>query len=329
MIRALVKGTGLALFGISNSGEKFYRYITRDILDTQRSHIIKLHRVWPGTFRQIQEVYGRSLNKKTICIHEVGWTPFWPCINFLVSGSGGVLVNTGFLGSTLLMRHLVFAINQTIDLVGKLHPGIKVPQKRIDLLNSLRWSGTLDKFLDKTDSRYVEGCEPAKLPIQDESVDIIYSGGQLEHYPEPLLRKWLGEALRVLKPGGLLAPVFDHRDHLYHFDHGIPFLNHYRYPDFFYNTTHRSRLLYHNRMTPQQTVQMFEQSGFTKLKLRRLVLPENSWIDEEDDLQGSPGLERNLLSKRFNNISEADLHTAAGHYIFEKPKAERRNRKGR
>ena len=323
MIRALAKGAGLAAFGLTQKGEKLYRQITRDWFDTQRSHIVKLHRVWPSTFGAIRKVYGKSFNNKRIYIHEVGWTPFWPCINYLISGSGGVLVNTGQMGSTMLIRHLVFAINQSLDLLDKAQTMGRVPRVRIDHLNSLRWCKTLDEFFSETGSRYVQGCPPVELALEDESVDIIYSGGQLEHYPPSLLRAWLDEAFRVLRPGGLLAPVFDHRDHLYHFDHGIPFLNHYRYPDLVYDISHRSMLLYHNRMPPNEVAAVFEEKGFAKRSLLRLVLPDNIWLNEGDQLRGEAGLRRDFLSRRFMDISDSDLHTAAGHYIFEKPKPSR------
>ncbi len=320
MIRALAKGVGLAVFGLGSPGERLYRHITRDVFDTQKSHIIKLHRVWPGTMAQIRKAYGRSLNKRTIFIHELGWTPFWPCMNYLVSGSGGVLINTDFLGSTMLLRHVIFAINQSLDLARHAPSNIKIPQKRMDELDSLRWCQDLDEFLHRTNTKYIQGCSPAELTLSDESVDIIYSGGQLEHYPPELLSLWLDEAFRVLRPGGLLAPVLDHRDHLYHFDHKIPFLNHYRYPDFLYRLTHHSKLLYHNRMLPEEVTALFVSRGFSLRKLRRLVLPDNVWIDDGDKLLGKPGLGREFLYERFSNISEADLHTAAGHYIFEKPR---------
>jgi hypothetical protein len=317
MIRALAKGAGLAAFGLFPGGERLYRRITRDWMDTQRSHIVKLHRVWPGTFGRIRAVYGEPLGNTRIYIHEAEWTPFWPCINFLVTGSGGVLVNSSHTGSTMLMRHLIFAINQALDLVGG--GSWAVPRERVDRLNSLRWCHGLDEFFEETGSRYLEGCPPDRLGLDDGSVDIIYSGGQLEHYPPALLDRWLDEAMRVLRPGGLLAPVIDHRDHLFHFDHRIPFLNHYRYPDAFYRLSHRTRLLYHSRLPPQELAAVFGEKGFTRRELWRLVLPDHEWIPDGDPLAGTPGLPRRLLSRRFADISRADLHTAAGHYIFQKP----------
>jgi len=321
MIRALAKGVGLAAFGLFPGGESLYRRITRDWMDTQRSHIVKLHRVWPGTFGRIQAVYQEPLENSRIYIHEVEWTPFWPCINFLVTGSGGVLVNSSHTGSTLLMRHLIFAINQTLDLVGE-EPW-QVPRERIDHLNGLRWCESLSEFFEQTGSRYIEGCPPERLPLGDHSVDIIYSGGQLEHYPPDLLDGWLAEAFRVLRPGGLLAPVIDHRDHLYHFDHQIPFLNHYRYADAFYRLSHRSGLLYHNRLPPEELAAVFGEKGFVRREVWRLTLPDQNWSQNGDSPAGEPGLSRRLLSRRFMTLSRADLHTAAGHYIFQKPATER------
>lgn len=48
-------------------------------------------------------------------------------------------------------------------------------------------------------------CDAAELPLEDNSVDFIYSGHLVEHYYPDTLEAAISEWYRVLKPGGKLV----------------------------------------------------------------------------------------------------------------------------
>ncbi|HUW25577.1 MAG TPA: class I SAM-dependent methyltransferase [Gallionella sp.] len=50
---------------------------------------------------------------------------------------------------------------------------------------------------------YLNGLAPP-LPLQSHSIDIVYAISVFTHLSEPMHHAWVGELLRVLKPGGLL-----------------------------------------------------------------------------------------------------------------------------
>ncbi len=63
----------------------------------------------------------------------------------------------------------------------------------------------------------------------------------------------------------------------------------------------------------------FAAAGFEPIAVRRLILPARSYAEGEEVMQGEPGLTRRLLAPQFRDLSEADLRTAAAHYLYRKP----------
>ena len=82
------------------------------------------------------------------------------------------------------------------------------------------------EWVDTLRAKYIENISPTSIPIASDSVDIVHSGGVLEHYQPAQLDRFTLEVQRVLAPGGLSSHIVDHRDHLYHADKAIYFLNH-------------------------------------------------------------------------------------------------------
>lgn len=68
-------------------------------------------------------------------------------------------------------------------------------------------------FLERSQQQFIRfarendiewGDATQGLPIQDESVDVLYSSHMLEHLDKNETEKFLGEAFRVLRPGGII-----------------------------------------------------------------------------------------------------------------------------
>ena len=50
-----------------------------------------------------------------------------------------------------------------------------------------------------------------------------------------------------------------------------------------------------------------------------MIYPERHYVEGEETLHGQPGVERIHLKGRFQNVSEADIRSAAVHYLYRKP----------
>jgi SAM-dependent methyltransferase len=161
------------------------------------------------------------------------------------------------------------------------------------------------------------------------SIDLCHSGGALEHYTPEQLDAVLAELVRVVRPGGVVSHVVDHRDHLHHADRRLPFLAHLALPAPLYRAVAGHPVGYHNRLAPSEVYARFEASGLRPIALRRLIYVDGEgatdgagaidrrWVDTDDDaLAGRPGLAPRWLAPAFRALSPADLRTAAAHYLF-------------
>jgi hypothetical protein len=310
MWRALAKGLAMAAFGHAPGGSDLYRRLTREIGGTQASHVDKLARVLPGYCRLWTERCGLRLEGARMWMHEGGWTPYPLLAAYLLTGSGGVVTNGA---GRMLQRYLVPAVNGALATDW---PAGAVPAHRVHSVEALRWAPAVDDVIAATGGALHAGVDPTRPPLADASVDLVHSGGALEHLPPAALTRFLAASRRILAPGAVASHVFDHRDHLYHADHRWPFLAHLALPPLAYRLTAGHPLGYHNRLTPTEVAALFQAAGFQLIALRRLILPDHRWVDDDDDARrGTPGLPRALLARPFRDISQLDLRTAAAHYL--------------
>ena len=315
MIRAILKSSLLFSFGRFPGGASFYREITRDTMGTQATHVDKLKRVWPG-YVQVWtgSECGLIMEGLDVWIHEAGWTPYAPLVNFLITGKGGVVTNSQ---GRLLDRYLSRAVN------GALETGLQFKTKsheRCQLLEALRWESKTENALKAINADSLQVDTRSIVPLLDESVDLCHSGGALEHYKPQDLAGFFAECFRVLRPGGIASHVLDHRDHIYHADKKIPFLAHLSLSDPLYNLVYGHSLTYHNRLLPCQIMTMLDTAGFERIVVRRMILPSQKYVADEQMLDGKLGIRSSLLARRFREASGIDLRTAAAHYLYRKPR---------
>jgi len=313
VIRGIGKSSLLFAFGRIPGGPRLYRTLTREILGTQATHVDKLCRVWPDYVEQWIERCGLRIDGADVWIHEGGWTPCPVILNFLITGKGGVQTTSE---GRVLDRYLARAVNGVLALDLSCFAAATVRRDRIE---ALRWANDVREAVSSIDGKLLEGVNPAALPLENDSIDLCHSGGALEHYQPDMLRQFLREAYRILKPGGIMSHVFDHRDHLYHADKGWPFLGHLAIPDLVYRPLMGHRLLYHNRLLPGQVCDLFEEAGFQRITVRRMILPDRRYVDSDAEAaSGQPGISRGRLARRFRVATAADLRTAAAHYLYRK-----------
>lgn len=313
MLRALAKGCLLFAFGSTTGGARLYRELTRNTMGTQATHVDKLQRVWPGYVRVWREQCCLHLNGSVVWVHEGGWTPFPYFANYLVTGQGGYVTNSE---GRVLNRYLARAVNGALAITSAAGDNADA---RARTLEALRWCETVPAAISQIGGSEVGYERGASIALGSETIDLCHSGGALEHYQPDELRSFLAEQARILKPGGISSHVFDHRDHLYHADHGIPFLAHLAFGEAVYNLLCRHSLLYHSRLLPDEIVAEFERSGLEPIAVRRMILPDRRYVIGNEALAGVRGIDRRRLARRFQNATDADLHTAAAHYLFRKP----------
>ena len=312
MWRGLAKGALLFTFGRVPGGTRVYRTMTREWLGTQVGHTTKLRRVWPA-YVDVWRSHGVALEGADVWIHQGGWTPFASLANYLVTGNGGVVTN---VEGHVLDRYLAPAVDGAVTCELR---GVAQLDERRDVVAALRGSTARDAIA-AVGGRLIEDADPAALPLADASVDVCHTGGVLEHVEPATIAAWLRECRRVLRPGALMSHVVDHRDHLHHADASWPFLGHLSLSPRAYRLLCGHPLLYHNRLLPPQVRALFADAGFEFVAMRRMILPAHEYVDiDEEALAGEAGVDRASLAPPFLDISDADLRTAAAHYLYRAP----------
>ncbi len=312
MIKAITKGAVQLGFGRAPGGPALYRALTRGGygLGTAASHVDKLARVWPGyvaTWRR----FGIELEGRALWLHDAGATPFLPFAAFMLTGRGAVLTGD----EAMLPRYLDRARAGALDAAW---PAGAVPDDRRRVIEGVRWLSIAEALAAVAAVR-----EQEPSAIRDDAIDLCHSGGALEHESPAELAAFVAHQARALRPGGLSSHVYDHRDHLHHADNGIAFFAHLAWPESIYRAVLGHRLGYHARLASTEVAAAFERAGLERIAVRRLIYDtgsgERRWVDDEAAaLAGAPGIARSQLAPRFRAWSDADLRTAAGHYLYRK-----------
>lgn len=314
MWRGLAKWGLLTAFGRIPGGSRAYRTITRGWMGTQATHVEKLRRVWPGYVDVWRTLAGLDLRGADVWVHEGGWTPFPSLVNQLVTGRPGVVTNHE---ARLMDRYLAAAVDGVLACP---IPGLDDAAERRAAIARLRDATDAWRAIVDLGGRLIEGVDLRALPLADSSVDLCHSGGALEHRDPATLQAFLLECRRILRPGAVMSHVIDHRDHLRHADPRWDFLSHLRWEPETYRLLLGQPLTYHNRLLPSEVAALFEAAGFEPVALRRMLLPSHEYVaSEAEALAGTAGIERRRLATPFRAATDADLRTAAAHYLFRNP----------
>ena len=98
-----------------------------------------------------------------------------------------------------------------------------------------------------------------KLPAA--SVDVVFSNSVLEHVPGPVIEACLAEAMRILRPGGIVFHSVNCGDHYAYADRSIHQLHYLQYSDAAWSKWNNA-FLYQNRLRAVDFVDMAKRAGF-------------------------------------------------------------------
>jgi SAM-dependent methyltransferase len=305
MKRALAKAAIQFGFGHLPGGPGLYRKLTREVLGTQAGFLTKMETRWRPYVGRWRDA--GLPERPDVWFHDTGWTPVMALLGWLEFGTGVTLTDHH---AHMQAQHL----SQSVDLALRLADG---PTDRRAALAPLRWA-PLEDALATVDATVHPACD-ARLPMADNSMDLCHSGGALEHYAPHALAEFLAECKRVVRPGGVVSHVVDHRDHLFHTDKNWPFHAHWALPEPLYRLGFGHALGYHNRLPPEAIIKAFEAAGLERVAVIRRF-SDGSEGEAADLPPNAPvGLADRWVRGRWRSVSAADRRTYAAHYLFRVP----------
>jgi len=306
-MRAPVKAAIQGAFSRLPGGPHLYRHLTRGRMGTQASHIDKLAKAW-GSYADTWTRYGIDLNGKQIWMHDGGWTPYPVILAYLLTGSGArITMWEGELEDQYAAKSVEFGLKQKFG-------SVEVPEARYEKLRSLQGASSAE--IVKVLGGEWRRTDRVLPQMEADSVDLLTTGGVLEHFRPAELDAFLAHTRGILRQGGWASHTFDMRDHLYHADKRIPFLNHLRYSDPVYSALFGHRLGYHNRLLPGELRSAIERAGFEVVAMRRRILPAERYVESPDEFRDAlVGLDRAKLAPRFQAATDEDLRTVAVQFL--------------
>lgn len=118
---------------------------------------------------------------------------------------------------------------------------------------------------------YRAPADAAATGLPDASVDLHYSANVLEHVPPEAIVAILGEARRLLAPGGLAVHHADPSDHFAHTDPAISRIHFLRFEDRAWARWSHNRYAYLNRLHDSDYRCLFTVSGLDLLDCRSVL----------------------------------------------------------
>lgn len=210
----------------------------------------------------VGELAGLGVGPRGLRLVEVGtgWFPTLP-VCFALAGATGC--DTYDLRPHLCPRltaRLLAALQRhlpTIAAAARLPSG-EVEQAYHDLARP----ASLAELLARARVRYHAPADAARTGLPDGGTDVVFSNSVLEHVPAAAIGDVLGEAARVLRPGGVTIHSVNCGDHYAYFDRRITPINYLAYSGAQWRRWNND-LQYQNRLRPVDFTTMAERAGLT------------------------------------------------------------------
>ena len=120
---------------------------------------------------------------------------------------------------------------------------------------------------------YRAPADASRTGLPDGSIDVHFSYTVMEHIPAEVLAAILGEASRVLAPGGFACHHIDLSDHFWHHDASISAINFLRFSEGEWARYAGNQFAYHNRLRAPDYVDIYQASKHEIVECTR-------WTDE-------------------------------------------------
>ncbi len=172
-----------------------------------------------------------------------------------------------------------------------------------DMLRSLLKASSFEEIYDLLELQYVINPSGTLKDFQNESFAAIFSCDVLEHVDRSILRQYIQDSHRLLKPGGYSIHKIDITDHLYYYDTSVSLKNYLRYSNKAWRQFFENDVQYINKVQRSDWLDLFHKAGF------ELVEEESIYADI-----GTTEVDRD-----YKNLSKQDLECVTLTIVHRKP----------
>ncbi len=287
-------------FGSTRPGCSLYWWLTAGLLGTRGAMPAK----WCQWFREhviLVRRHGKlAVHDANVWVADPGFTVTAALLCRLLS-DGTILLTERW--PRLRPQYTPLSLSVVRERFPDMARWMKREGSRLAVLDDLPERG-LGPLLQRIGARYLPRVEPKTVDAPADSVDLCLSMGALEHYSPSALSALVAEMARIVRPGGVISHIVDHRDHLWHFDPTKDCFHHLRLPDSFWQRVERNPLLYTNRLLHTDYLGMFRAAGFNV-----------NYAGYGLHVPDTDGITRELLWGRYREASDEDLRAAVSHFV--------------
>jgi SAM-dependent methyltransferase len=131
--------------------------------------------------------------------------------------------------------------------------------------------------------------DAADTGLPDASIDLVFSNSVLEHVPGEVIEACLAEAMRILRPGGIVFHSVNCGDHYAYVDRTIHQLHYLKYSDAEWARWNNA-FLFQNRLRASDFTDMAKRAGFAiEIDTSR---PKPERLKQLDSIKVHPGFAR-------------------------------------
>jgi len=258
-----IKGTIQKVLGWVPGGDRIHHILQRRVgglTSFGRECDIKLDdwRLMMGHLKAA----GARIDGGTLLEMGTGWYPTFPLCLYL---SGAGRVHTVDL-NRLLRRDMTIALADRLanhvaliaEVSGK--PEAEVAARQKAVAEALRGGASIGEATDGLiDYRAPADASRTELPAS--SVDVLFSNSVLEHVPREVIDACFREAMRILRPGGVVFHSVNCGDHYAYVDRSIDQLHYLQYSEAAWKKWNNA-FLYQNRLRAIDLTTMAKYHGF-------------------------------------------------------------------
>ncbi|MBA3541276.1 MAG: methyltransferase domain-containing protein [Deltaproteobacteria bacterium] len=191
-----------------------------------------------------------------------GWYPTFPLCLVL---SGAAKVHTVDLNAYLKPEKTVALANRLeshVPLIARLsgQTEAEIDLRLYKVQAALRNGATIGDATEGAIDYRAPG-DAAKTGLPNESVDVVFSNSVLEHVPGTVIEHCLVEALRILRPKGIVFHSVNCGDHYAYTDKAIDQLHYLQYSESAWQKWN-NEFLYQNRLRANDFTAMAKAAGF-------------------------------------------------------------------
>lgn len=257
------KGLLQKVLGVVPGGDAIHYQLQRrfgGLRDFDREFDIKIDD-WRLMANQLREVGVPMAGARLFEIGS-GWYPTFPLSCFLAGARHVVTVDLSRHLRWELVRACARGLERHVALIAEVAgvPEAEVRQRQQQLVDAL--GGSAD--LAAATAGVVDYRAPADAACTDlppDRIDCVFSNSVLEHVAPAAIDGIFREAMRILRPGGIMFHSVNCGDHYAYVDRRINQLNYLQYSDAQWKRWDNS-FLYQNRLRADAFIEYAEAAGF-------------------------------------------------------------------